>query len=96
MDAQEESTTTKNPKWDQALPSPIHAVIEEFDDVFLLELPLGLPLVCDGHEFKIGLEDEMLPVHHPLYKMSPLELEETKKQIENMLEHGFIRPLDST
>ena len=30
-----------------------------------------------------------------LYKMSPLELEEAKKQIESMLEHGFIRPSDS-
>ena len=34
------------------------------------------------------------PVHCPLYKMSPLELEEAKKQIESMLEHGFVRPSD--
>ena len=27
--------------------------------------------------------------------MSPLELEEAKKQIESMLEHEFIRPSDS-
>ena len=27
--------------------------------------------------------------------MSPLKLDEAKKQIENMLEHGFIRPSDS-
>ena len=26
------------------------------------------------HEFKIDLEDDMPPVHRPLYKMSPLEL----------------------
>ena len=44
---------------------------------------------------KIDLEDEMRPIHRPLYKMSPLELEEAKKQIESMLEHGFIRPSDS-
>ena len=37
----------------------------------------------------------MPPVHRPLYKMSPLELEEAKKQIESMLERGFIRPSDS-
>ena len=37
----------------------------------------------------------MPSVHRPLYKMSPLELEEAKKQIESMLEHGFIKPLDS-
>ena len=37
----------------------------------------------------------MPPVHRPLYKMSLLELEEAKKQIESMLEHSFIRPSDS-
>ena len=34
MDAPEESTTTQKPKWDQALPSSIRVVLEEFDDVF--------------------------------------------------------------
>ena len=95
MDAPEECTTTKKPKWDQALPSLIRAVLEEFDDVFPQDLPLGLPPVREGQEFKIDLEDEVPPVHRPLYKMSPFELEEAKKQIESMLEHGFIRPSDS-
>ena len=49
----------------------------------------------EGHEFKIYLEDEVPPVHYPLYKMSPLELEEAKRQIESMLEHGSVRPSDS-
>ena len=35
------------------------------------------------------------PVHRTLYKMSPLEIKEAKKQIESMLEHSFIRPLDA-
>ena len=48
-----------------------------------------------GHEFKIDLEDDVPPIHCPLCKMSPLELEEAKKQIESMLEHGFVRPSDS-
>ena len=43
MDAPEESTTTQKPKWDQALPSTIRAALEEFDDVFPQDLPLGLP-----------------------------------------------------
>ena len=38
----------------------------------------------------------MPPVHRPFYKMSPLELEEAKKQIESMLEHSFVRPSDSS
>ena len=95
METPEESMTTQKPKWDQALPSHIRAVLEEFDDVFPQDLPLGLPPVRQGHEFKIDLEDDVPPVHRPLYKMSPLELEEAKKQIESMLEHGFVRPSDS-
>ena len=85
----------QKPKWDQALPSSIRTVLEEFDDVSPQDLPLLLPLVREGHKFKIDMEDEVPLVHRPLYKMSPLELEEVKKQIESMLEHGFIRPLDS-
>ena len=34
MDAPEESMPTQKPKSDQALPSSIRAVLEEFDDVF--------------------------------------------------------------
>ena len=34
MEAPKESMTTQKPKWDQALPSQIRAVLEEFDDVF--------------------------------------------------------------
>ena len=41
------------PKWDQALPIDVHAVLEEFDDVFPQELTQGLPPVHQGHEFKI-------------------------------------------
>ena len=87
--------TTQKPKWDQALPSQIRAVLEESDDVLPEDLPLGLPPVRQGHEFRIDLEDDVPPIHRPLYKMSPLELDEAKKQIESMLEHGFVRPLDS-
>ena len=56
-------------------------VLEEFDDVFPQDLPLGLHLVRKGHEFKIVLEDAVPLVHRPLYKMSLLELEEAKKII---------------
>ena len=48
METLEESTTTQKPKWDQALPSQIRAVLEEFDDVFPQDLPLGLPPVRQG------------------------------------------------
>ena len=66
-----------------------------YEDVFPKDLPPGFPPIGKGHEFKIELEDNAPPVHRSLYKLSPLELAEAKKQIKYMLEHGFIRPSDS-
>ena len=77
------------------LPSGIWEVLEAYSDVFPSELQKGVPLVRMGHEFKINLEDETLPIHRPLYKCSPLELTGAKNQIQEMLEHEFIRPSDS-
>ena len=90
MEIVEKSMATTKQKWDQALPSDIHAVLEEFNDVFPQDLPLGLPPVRQGHEFNINLENDVSPVHRPLYKMSPLELDKARKQIESMIKHGFI------
>ena len=42
METLEESMTTTKPEWDQAIPLPIRAVLQEFDDVFPQDLPLGL------------------------------------------------------
>jgi hypothetical protein len=77
------------------IPESVKGILKEFADVFPDELPIGLPPVRKGHEFKIDLEDDVPPVHRPLYKLSPLELTEAKKQIEMMLEHQFIRPSES-
>ena len=73
----------------------IKEVLKECADIFPDELPIGLPPVRKGHEFRIDLEDDVPPVHRPLYKLSPLELDEAKKQIEMLLEHQFIRPSES-
>ena len=43
-----------------------------------------------GHEFRIDLEDDTPPVHRPLYKLSPLELEEAHKQIQYMLDSDSV------
>ena len=48
-----------------------------------------------GHQFQIELEDNQPPANITLYKMSPLDLEEAKRQIQDMLEYGFIRPSSS-
>ena len=71
----------------------IKAVLQKYKDIFPRDLPLGLLLVQMGHEFKIEVEDNTPPIHKTIYKLSPLELEEAKKQIQYMLENGHIRPL---
>ena len=77
------------------LPKCVKAVLDDFCDVFPADLPKETPPVREGHEFKIELDDETPPVHRPLYKVSPLELQEARTQIEYLLEHKFIRPSDS-
>ena len=72
------------------MPEEIKAVLQDCKDIFPTDLPPGLPPVRMGHEFKIELEDDTPPIHRPIYKLSPLDLEEAKKQIQYMLEHGYI------
>ena len=74
------------------MPKSIKLVLLDYKDIFPTDLPPRLPLVRMGHEFKIELEDDTPPIHRPIYKLSPLELEEARKQIQYMLEHGYIRP----
>ena len=76
--------------WGENLPKEIKVVLEKYDYVFPKDLPPRLPPIRKRHEFKIELEDNTPLVHQPLYKLSPLELEEARKHIEYMLEHVFI------
>ena len=74
------------------IPESIEAVLSKFKGVFPVDLPAGQPPVRLGHEFKIDLQDDTHPVHRPIYKLNPMKLVEAKRQIEYMLDHGFIRP----
>ena len=81
--------------WREDMPKCIKAIFEEYKDIFPQDLPLGLPPARMGHKFRIDLEDDTPPVHRPLYKLSPFEVEEAHKQIHYMLKNGFIRSFDS-
>ena len=77
------------------MPKSIKVVLLDYKDIFPTDLPPRLPSVQMGHEFKIELEDDTLPIHRPIYKLSPLELQEARKQIQYMREHGYSKPLIS-
>ena len=65
----------------------------EFPDVFPKDLP-RLPPDRDV-EFTIELEPSTAPISRCPYRMAPKELAEMKKQLEELLEKGFIRPSSS-
>ena len=68
-------------------------VVRDFPDVFPEELP-GVPPDRDV-EFVIDLIPGTVPVARRPYKMAPLELVELKKQLDESLKKGFIRPSSS-
>jgi hypothetical protein len=75
--------------------SPIERipVVCEYPDVFLDEL-LGMPPDRDI-EFAIELQPVTAPISKRPYRMPPVELAELKKQLQELLDKGFIRPSTS-
>jgi hypothetical protein len=68
-------------------------VVCEYPDVFPEELP-GMPPDCDI-EFSIELLLGTAPISKRPYRMDVKDLVELKKQIEELIEKGFIRPSSS-
>ena len=68
-------------------------VVCEYQDVFLEELP-GLPPPRDV-DFCIELHPGTSPISLTLHRISPIEFQELKVQIQELLGKGFIRPSTS-
>ncbi|CAA7022635.1 unnamed protein product [Microthlaspi erraticum] len=65
-------------------------VVQDFEDVF--QSLKGLP-PSRSDPFTIELEPGTAPISKTPYRMAPAELAELKKQIEDLLSKGFIRPV---
>lgn len=78
--------------------APLNALrkemLEEFRDVFPDELPSGLPPSREV-DHKIELVPGAVPPSRPTIRLSPTELDELKKQLEELVKAGFIRPSKS-
>lgn len=70
----------------------IQRILSEFEDVFPEELPKGLPPSRIEGDFQISLKEDSKPTKRGLYRMSPSELQETKEQVNKLLDQGFVRP----
>ena len=64
---------------------------EEYSDVFPDDLPKCLP--PKRHvDHKIDMVDGSSPIAKQAYRMSPKDLDELKKQLDDLISHGFIQP----
>jgi hypothetical protein len=68
----------------------IRVVVCDFADVFPAELP-GIPPERDA-AFEIKLIPGTQPIHKAPYRMTPKEKVELKRQLDDLLAKGFIRP----
>ena len=66
-------------------------VVCEYEDVFPYELP-GLPPQRDV-DFMIKLHPGRSPISMTPHRMAPIELQEIKVQVQELLDKGFIRPI---
>ena len=71
----------------------LHWVVCEYKDIFPNKLP-GLPPPRDV-DFFIELYPGTSPISMTLHRMAPVELQELKVQIQELLAKGFIRPSTS-
>ena len=59
----------------------VKPILERFPDVFPTELPPGLPPSHDI-DHRIELEPDSKPPWHPIYQMSPLELDAMRAELD--------------
>src|SRR4051794_26311771 len=69
----------------------ITPLLSEFTDVFPDELPLELPPKCDI-DHCITLEPGNTPPWHPIYRLSPLELDAMHEELNHLLKNRSIEP----
>ena len=74
-------------------PSLLAGVLADFEDVFA-PLPAGLP-PARRVDHTIELTQGAQPAFRRTYRMSPLELKEVRKQLDELLLKGWIRPSQS-
>ena len=74
-----------------SMPIEVRKVLDEFKDVMPPELPKRLP-PRRKEENKIELEQGAKPPAMGPYRMAPLELEELRRQLKELLDVGFVQP----
>lgn len=72
----------------------VNQLVADFPDVFQNKLP-GLPPERPGFAHVINVDPSVKPINRPPFRMSPAELDELQKQLQELLSLGLIRPSTS-
>jgi hypothetical protein len=72
----------------------VDTLLEEYQDVFPEDLPKELP-PSRTVDHRIELTSGSGPVSRPTYKLSLSEMDEMKRQLDDLLDHKFIQPSQS-
>jgi hypothetical protein len=75
---------------EQELPPQIVSLVEEFSDVAPAEFPSGLPRMRDIQHCIDLVPGAAIP-HKAAYRMSPKEHEELQRQVQELLQKGYVR-----
>ena len=69
-------------------------LLAQYQDVFPVDLPAGLP-PDRGVGHTIPLEPDARPTFRPIYRLSPKEMAEVKRQVADLLQRSLIEPSTS-
>ena len=75
---------------DPSLPSSFVSLLQEFQDVFPDDIPSGLPPIR-GIEHLIDFVPGSTIPNRPAYRSNPEETKEIQRQVDELVEKGFVR-----
>ena len=74
---------------DSCVPSVVKVLLQEFEDVFLDDIPSGLPPIR-GIEHQIDFVPEASIPNRPAYRSNPEKITELQRQVEELMSKGYI------
>ena len=72
------------------MPPSVVSILQEFEDVFPKEVPNGLPPIR-GIEHQIDFVPGAAIPNRPAYRANPEESKELQRQVEELMEKGYVR-----
>ena len=72
-----------------SLPSVFQSLLQEFEDMFQDQVPKELPPIR-GTEHQVDFIPDSVISNKPAYRVNPTDTKETQRQVEELMEKGYI------